>query len=196
MERMASSAAVENSKLCQVFEKKNCLFEIHGQSLHSLAAGGQNLALNCRSFPLALQFLVQQRRFMSSVEQVPVVQRTYSSCTSHPRSDPLKRTTKRGTRGKDRSKKINISAKPTRSSPCAANWRVWGPKNPTLSKLVVARRFGQLAQREKQRSTGRCFIHSNKKSSSEICVPLGANFVNQPFCKSVSRLLKDISLHN
>ena len=44
---------------------------------------------------------------MSSIEQVPVVQRSDSSCTALKCSDPLKRTTKRGTRGKDRSKKNN-----------------------------------------------------------------------------------------
>ena len=38
--------------------------------LDLLAAGGENLALNSRSSPLALQFLVQQRHFMSSNEQV------------------------------------------------------------------------------------------------------------------------------
>ena len=85
--------------------KKLCLFENGPSDL--LAAGGENLALNSRSSPLALQFLVQQRHFMSSIEQVPVVQRSDSSCTAHPRSDPLKRTSKRGTRGKDRSKKNN-----------------------------------------------------------------------------------------
>ena len=51
------------------------------------------MALNIRSSPLALQFLVQQRHFMSSIEQVPVVPRSDSFCTSHPCSDPLKRTT-------------------------------------------------------------------------------------------------------
>ena len=45
--------------------------------------------------------------------------------------------------------------------------------------LVVARRFGRLAQREKQRSTGRNFIHSEKKSSR----------VRFAFCKSLLRLL-------
>ena len=44
---------------------------------------------------------------MSSIEQVPVVKRSDSSCTAHPRYDPLQRTTRRGTRGKDRSKKNN-----------------------------------------------------------------------------------------
>ena len=46
---------------------------------------------------------------MSSIEHVPVVQRSDSSCTgtANLRSDSLKRTTKRGTRGKDRLKKNN-----------------------------------------------------------------------------------------
>ena len=35
--------------------------------------GSQNLALNCQRSLLALQFLVSQRHFMSSIEQVPVV---------------------------------------------------------------------------------------------------------------------------
>ena len=66
------------------------------------------MALNCQSSPLALQFLVQQRQSIGSIEQFPVVvQRSDSSCTAHPRSDPLKRTTKSGTRGKDSSKKNN-----------------------------------------------------------------------------------------
>ena len=73
--------------------------------MDSLEAGSENLALNSLTSPLALQVLVQQRHFMSSIEQVPVVQRSDYSCTSHPRSDPLRRTTKRGTRGKHRSKK-------------------------------------------------------------------------------------------
>ena len=51
------------------------------------------------------QFLVQQRHFKSSIEQVPA--RADSICTSHPRSGPLKGTTKRCTRGKDSSKKNN-----------------------------------------------------------------------------------------
>ena len=54
----------------------------------------RELALSSRSSPLALQFLVQQRHFLSSIEQVLVVQRSDSSCTAHLRSDPLKRTTK------------------------------------------------------------------------------------------------------
>ena len=44
---------------------------------------------------------------MSSIEQVPVVPWSDSSFTSHPRSDPLKRTTKRGIHGKDSSNKNN-----------------------------------------------------------------------------------------
>ena len=72
--------------------KKKCLFEIDGPSLDLLAAGHcENLAINSQSSPLALQFLVQQRHFMSSV---PVVRRSDSSCTAHQRSDPLKRTAK------------------------------------------------------------------------------------------------------
>ena len=108
--------------LCHVLEKKIPVCN-NGPSLDSLAAGSENLASNSLSSPLALQVLVQQRRFMSSIKHVPVVQRSDYSCTSHPRFDPLKRTTKRGSRGKERSKKI-ISAKPTRSSHCVANWRV------------------------------------------------------------------------
>ena len=54
--------------------KKKCLFEIDGPSLDLLAAGHcENLAINSQSSPLALQFLVQQRHFMSSIEQVSVV---------------------------------------------------------------------------------------------------------------------------
>ena len=119
MDKGASSAAVANSKLCWSRPwKTNFQFEIDGPSLDLPAAGGENLALNSRSSPLALQFLVtvHQRHFMSSIYQVPV-QRSDSSCTAHPRSDPLKRTTKRGTTFQ---RKI-ISVKATRSSPCAAN---------------------------------------------------------------------------
>ena len=84
---------------------RNCMFEVDGPSLDSLGAGGRNLALNSRSSLLILQFLVQQRHFMSSIEQVPVIPRADSSCTSHPLSGPLKGTTKRGARSKDSSKK-------------------------------------------------------------------------------------------
>ena len=66
------------------------------------------MALISRSSPLALQLLVQQRHLMSSVERLPVVPWTDSSCTSNSISGPLKRTTKRGTRGKDHSKKNNM----------------------------------------------------------------------------------------
>ena len=169
--------------------QENCLFEImDGPSLDLLAAGSENFALNSRSFPLALQFLVQQPHFMSSIEQVPVVQRSDPSCTAHPRSDTPKRTTKCGTRGKDRSKKNN-ERKADKITALRCKLEGLKVKNYDLSKLIVARRFGRLAQREKQRSTGRSFIHSNKKQSSEICVPPGANFVNQPSCKNLSHFL-------
>ena len=59
--------------VCHVLEDKICQFEMDGQSLDSLGAGSQNLALNCQRSLLALQFLVSQRHFMSSIEQVPVV---------------------------------------------------------------------------------------------------------------------------
>ena len=74
MKRRASSTAMANSKLC-LSRSWNYLFEIDGP-LHSLEASSQNLAklaLKSQSSPLALQFLVQQRHFMSSIEQVPVV---------------------------------------------------------------------------------------------------------------------------
>ena len=92
MDRRASSeqSRIQNH-VCHILAKleKN----VYLKSMDSLAAGGQNLALSRRSSPLALQFLVQQRHFMSSIEQVPVVPRSDSFCTSHPRFDPLKRTT-------------------------------------------------------------------------------------------------------
>ena len=64
--------------------KKNCLLKLKAipwTPWDSLGAGGQNLALNSQSSPLALQFLVQHGHFMSSIEQVPVVPRADSSCT-------------------------------------------------------------------------------------------------------------------
>ena len=76
----------------------------------------RELALSSRSSPLALQILVQQRQFLSSIEQVSVVQRSDSSCTAHLRSDPLKRTTKLGTRG---------TSQPGDSA-LGPSWPAWG----------------------------------------------------------------------
>ena len=99
--------------------------------LDLLTAGSENLALNSRSSLLALQCLVQQRHFVSSNEQVPVVQSSESSCTTHPqipRSDPLKTTTKRGTRGKDRSKKnYKLKADKIIALRCELIWKLHTP---------------------------------------------------------------------
>ena len=122
---------------------------------------------------------------MSLIEQVPVVQRSDSCCTAHPRSDPLKRTTKRGTREKDRSKKNNeriadkiIALRRDLEGLKAEKSNAQQARRRADPEIRAARAEGNAKEyREK-------FIHSNKKPSSEICVPLGANFVNQPFCKS------------
>ena len=166
-------------------------------SLDLLAAGGKNLALNSRSSPLALQFLVLQRQFMTSIEHIPVVQRSDSSCTFNLHSDTLQRTTKRGTHRKDSSKKkyAQTATKPTRLSPCAANWRVSRLKNQE-SYAQQARSHAEIRAASTegkangvQREVSYTRTKTCQKHSSKICLPLGANFVNQPFCKSLSLLL-------
>ena len=89
--------------VCHVLEKKIEYLKMAHRACSQLAAR------TWLEISLALQFLVQQRHFMSSIEHVPVVQRSDSSCTgtANLRSDSLKRTTKRGTRGRDRLKKNN-----------------------------------------------------------------------------------------
>ena len=104
-------------KVCRDVEKKVCK-EVPQKSCQDVwveemtwvtsehCIGKRSLGKKCKKggCKLGNKFAVSKKSF----HKVPVVQSSESSCTTHPqipRSDPLKTTTKRGTRGKDRSKK-------------------------------------------------------------------------------------------
>ena len=136
---------------------------------------------------------------MSSIEQVPVVQRSDSSCTALKCSDPLKRTTKRGTRGKDRSKKNN-KRKADKIIALRLNMQRFELKGLKVEKsdaqqarrrveIRTARAEGKLKEYTQYRDKFHT-LEPKAVRSSEICVPLGANFANHPFCKSLSLLLR------
>ena len=156
------------------------LFEIDVPSLDSPGARGHTLALFCRISARALQFLVQQRHLMSSIEKGPVVPRSDSSCTSHPLSGPVKGTTKRGTRGKDSSKKNNEHKKAkiiALPAPALRTGGFEGRNLPEKSDTQQARRRAKIIAIRVEGKAKECremFHTLEKKLSSEICVPLGA----------------------
>ena len=156
---LVSSAAVANSKLCLSRPwKKNCQWP----------------ELECKkeTKKIVLQFLVYQRHFVSSIEQADsfLVLHFPSALWSSPVASTVQSKIIRA----------NLKAKTIialrRPAVRTGGFKGWNGR--TLSKLVVPWRFGQLTalHAEGKAKEYREKIHTleKKKSSSEICVLLGA----------------------
>ena len=118
---------------------------------------------------------------MNSIEQawVPVIPKTDSSFASHVHSGPLKGILKRGTSGKDSSKeneKHKASKIIALPAPALRSGGFEGRKIWRSASYLLCWNSGK-------------FSYTWKKQFREICVQLGANFVNQPFNKSQLQVL-------